>query len=308
MKADALNGHSGRPAIPPQSIAAVRWRRPRFDRSRRGDGPAAPSERRLTDCSAPPSQVTFVDRVLYIGSAPSIHPLSSRHSSSVRHVVSCSGQIWARTMQSRYWNSVTPDLVLDFWFPEDEHETDFDAHRAFWTWRMRGGADDAICQRFADLTKAAAKGLLDHWAETPRGRLALVIALDQFPRSVWRGPPRLLPRTSGPPGWSLKGSRRSLRGPAQRMGKGILPYRGRPLRGPGLLGAAGAHHFPSQGASDAAPARLRATYRMVEDQNRLARDIVARFGRHPHRNAMLGRVSTLRGRGLHRSRRVSAPA
>ena len=32
---------------------------------------------------------------------------------------------------------------------------------------------------------------------------------------------------------------------------------------------------------------------MVEDQNRLARDIVAKFGRHPHRNAVLGRVSTL---------------
>ena len=92
-------------------------------------------------------------------------------------------------MQSRDWASVAPDVVLDFWFPEDGHETDFDTHRAFWIWRMRGGADDAIRERFADLTEAAAKGLLDHWAGTPRGRLALVIALDQFPRSVWRGTP-----------------------------------------------------------------------------------------------------------------------
>ena len=44
---------------------------------------------------------------------------------------------------------------------------------------------------------------------------------------------------------------------------------------------------------DEAPEHLRMSYRMVEDQNRLARDVVARFGRHPHRNAVLGRVSTV---------------
>lgn len=44
---------------------------------------------------------------------------------------------------------------------------------------------------------------------------------------------------------------------------------------------------------DEAPEHLKVIYRMAEDQNRLARDIVAKFGRHPHRNAVLGRVSTL---------------
>ena len=49
----------------------------------------------------------------------------------------------------------------------------------------------------------------------------------------------------------------------------------------------------SKALIDAAPEHLRVNYRVVEDQNRLARDVVAKFGRHPHRNAVLGRVSTL---------------
>ena len=43
---------------------------------------------------------------------------------------------------------------------------------------------------------------------------------------------------------------------------------------------------------EAAPEQLRMNYRLVEDQNRVARDVIARFGRYPHRNAALGRIST----------------
>ncbi len=55
---------------------------------------------------------------------------------------------------------------------------------------MRDGADAEIVARFSDLTEHAAAGVLDQWAEDPRGRLALLILLDQFPRSVWRDSPR----------------------------------------------------------------------------------------------------------------------
>ena len=48
----------------------------------------------------------------------------------------------------------------------------------------------------------------------------------------------------------------------------------------------------SRALVEAAPEHLRLTYRVVEDQNRLAHDVIARFGRHPHRNAVLGRLST----------------
>src|SRR3712207_8054846 len=88
------------------------------------------------------------------------------------------------TLERREW-----DEVLEFWFP-DHPDEDAETHGAHWMWRMRGGADEEIIRRFTDLTNKAAAGELDHWAKDPRGRLALIIALDQFPRSVWRGEPR----------------------------------------------------------------------------------------------------------------------
>ena len=90
-------------------------------------------------------------------------------------------------MEASEWGSSRPDEVLAFWFPEDGHEADLEAHRAFWTRRMRGGVDDEIRARFGELTEAAARGFLDYWATTVRGRLALVLVLDQFSRSVFRG-------------------------------------------------------------------------------------------------------------------------
>src|SRR5690625_4958402 len=83
------------------------------------------------------------------------------------------------------------DPVLAFWFPEGRRrDVDPGTHREHWRWRMQGGADDAIRTRFADLTRAAAGGALNDWAEDPEGRLALIIVLDQFSRSLWRGDPR----------------------------------------------------------------------------------------------------------------------
>ncbi|MEW6017853.1 MAG: DUF924 family protein, partial [Pseudomonadota bacterium] len=56
-----------------------------------------------------------------------------------------------------------------------------------WFWRMRGGADSEIESRFSELTAEGAVGNLDPRASDSEGRLALIIVLDQFSRSVWRG-------------------------------------------------------------------------------------------------------------------------
>jgi uncharacterized protein (DUF924 family) len=56
---------------------------------------------------------------------------------------------------------------------------------------MAGGleVDREITERFGEVLEQARRGELDHWAETPRGRLALIIVLDQFSRNVYRGSP-----------------------------------------------------------------------------------------------------------------------
>jgi uncharacterized protein (DUF924 family) len=56
---------------------------------------------------------------------------------------------------------------------------------------MQGGpeVDREITERFGEVLEQARRGELDHWAETPRGRLALIIVLDQFSRNIYRDSP-----------------------------------------------------------------------------------------------------------------------
>src|SRR5690554_3876049 len=77
--------------------------------------------------------------------------------------------------------------ILEFWFPEGQSlQIAESTHKGHWRWRMQGGADNEIIDRYSELTAQAAAGDLDSWAAHAEGRLALIILLDQFSRSVWR--------------------------------------------------------------------------------------------------------------------------
>lgn len=58
----------------------------------------------------------------------------------------------------------TPEEIVAFWFPDGDAPT-ADEHMRLWNWRMRGGAHEEVVTRFSDLTKRAAAGDLDHWAD-----------------------------------------------------------------------------------------------------------------------------------------------
>lgn len=185
-----------------------------------------------------------------------------------------------------------PEAVLSFWFPDNGHQNDRATHGAFWDERMQGGMDQIIHEEFADLTMAAAKGKLDHWAETPRGRLALLIALDQFPRSLWRDTPAAY-------GQDIKSARLAL----DTVANGGLD-----LYAPwealffvvAISHCEGPDHLQRfdiiDEASEAIIARLPDHLSDMADgfraQNKRVRGIIEQFGRHPHRNPIYGRVST----------------
>src|SRR5438067_179326 len=78
--------------------------------------------------------------------------------------------------------------VLAFWFPpgHDADEPSLMKQFAFW---FRGDSNAEAKRRFSGLLERAERGELDGWAETPRGRLALVLVLDQFSRAVHAGTP-----------------------------------------------------------------------------------------------------------------------
>ena len=184
--------------------------------------------------------------------------------------------------------------VLEFWFPEGRSlQVDANTHRGQWFWRMRGGADRDVIARFSDITAEAAAGSLDHWATVPQGRLALIILLDQFSRSIWRGSPRAFAQDPA----ALELSKEGL----SNGHYGALPMpwfkvvQGLPLghcEGPDHLRRMDLLIRLREEIAAEAPAQLQPFYRTLVKQAADVRQVIAAFGRHPHRNKGLGRFST----------------
>jgi uncharacterized protein (DUF924 family) len=85
----------------------------------------------------------------------------------------------------------SPEEVLSYWFPEGFNEADPETRQRQAKRWMAGGpeVDREITERFGETLEQAKRGELDHWAQTARGRLALIVVLDQFSRNVYRSSP-----------------------------------------------------------------------------------------------------------------------
>lgn len=72
--------------------------------------------------------------------------------------------------------------VLDYWFAGTYLGSE---QRSRW-WQKKAATDNEIQQRFGSLIATVADSLHEEWAKTAQGRLAAIICLDQFPRSIYR--------------------------------------------------------------------------------------------------------------------------
>ena len=158
---------------------------------------------------------------------------------------------------------------------------------------MRGGADDEITARFAELTVEGAAGNLDHWASDPEGRLALIIVLDQFSRSVWRGNAHAFAQDKAALALAmnglLNGHYAALSTPWFKVVHGL------PLghcEGPDHLERLERLIKLREEIAAEAPAHQQPIYQSLVKQAGDVKQVIAAFGRHPHRNHVLGRPST----------------
>ncbi len=179
--------------------------------------------------------------------------------------------------------------VLEYWFgPSGSAVEVAGRQRKLWFGKSPAN-DEAIKQQFAATLVAAAAGQLDHWAHTPRGRLALVIVLDQFPHHVHRDQP--LAFATDPQALAL-----SLSALEAGEDRHLTPIERVFLYLP--LEHAESNALQNQSVALyetlalAAATEERALFDNFLDYARQHRDVVARFGRFPHRNAILGRPST----------------
>lgn len=186
----------------------------------------------------------------------------------------------------------TPDDIIAFWFPDGEAPTP-EEHIRLWNWRMRGGAHEAVVAGFSAVTERATAGVLDHWAETPIGRLALILILDQFTRSVWAGTPRALSGDIGARDLCLAGlANGHFDALANVWYKAAFKIPLEHCEGPDHLANLDRAVAIAEVLVAEAPEPLRKVYAMGAEQPKRHRAVIARFGRHPHRNAVLGRTST----------------
>ncbi len=171
--------------------------------------------------------------------------------------------------------------VLDFWFaPEGDAE-----HGTFRsTWFEKQPAFDGTCRtHFTALLHEARRGSLDRWAETAEGALALVVLLDQLSRNIHRGTPEAF--AADPQALAI--ARRMLARGFDRVLEPVMRI---------------FVYLPFEHAED--PVLQDEAVRLMEtlpeapwrpEVVRFAhahRDVIARYGRFPHRNAILDRAST----------------
>lgn len=180
--------------------------------------------------------------------------------------------------------SFDPRPVLDHWFG-----TDADPRPIPERWFAGTPEDDAeIRARFAEVHAAAHAGALDGWAHTPDGAIARVVVLDQFPRHLFRGDPRMF--ASDPA--ALAAARDALRH-RDRLAAAHLAAIWLALthpEDPGVVAEAVAG-FAALVQSPLSRAH-RKLYRSMARSARSHLRILERFGRYPHRNTLLGRETT----------------
>lgn len=176
----------------------------------------------------------------------------------------------------------TPDDILDFWFLPGS-APGHGQPRMEW-FRKDPVFDEQIRSRFLPAVEAALGGQLGHWVQAPRAALALLIQLDQFPRNLFRGQARSFVGDAQARAVANAVVEKAWDQEMNGVEKvfAYLPFEHSETladqeRSLALFGALAAAEPQHEGFLDYA---------------RRHHEVIVRFGRFPHRNAALGRVST----------------
>ena len=162
------------------------------------------------------------------------------------------------------------DPILQFWFEEITPKDWFVKNPEF---------DDLLKTRFGDLVEDATGGRLDIWAKTKEGRLALILLLDQMTRNIYRDTPK-----------AFSGDEMALAMSLRAVNDGFLEDGQSKKNQFFLMPMMHCELIDIQEQS--IPLFERYTIDEVAEFAKKHRDIIARFGHFPHRNAVLGRPST----------------
>ena len=184
-----------------------------------------------------------------------------------------------------------PDIhrVLDFWFQSgtmDQPTIDSRMDR----WFTADAVTDAVIRtEFGPLVEKASKGELDGWSTTPEGRLALILMLDQFRRSIHRGTAKAFARDAHALKLCVEGA---VIGDYKTLTPFQQAFYFMPLQHAESLKIQMRSVKIYEGMVSGVSETLKATFATFAQFAELHHDIVESFGRFPHRNKTLGRPNT----------------
>ena len=184
---------------------------------------------------------------------------------------------------------MNPDLqeaILDFWFGASEPGFD-QLERRISLWFEAGPQVDAdIASRFGDILEEARRGGLDAWKSTARGRLALIILLDQFSRNLHRGTVAAFASDAEALRLCLEGIELGLDNELTIVQRAFFYM---PLQHAEIASAQEKSVQVFQALEATCPEAIRPHMHRFLVSARSHRNIVAKYGRFPHRNEVLGR-------------------
>lgn len=174
--------------------------------------------------------------------------------------------------------------ILNFWFGDPtDPSSEYGQPRRIW-FKKNPDFDAAIRQQFyADYERAAA-GQLDAWKQQPQSCLALILLLDQFPRNMFRGTARSF--ATDPQ--ALAVAQHAI---AQGHDQSLMPVARQFVYLP-FEHSEDLHHQGQAVAYFEALVQQAPELHSALDYAYRHRDVIARFGRFPHRNEILGRETT----------------
>ena len=181
------------------------------------------------------------------------------------------------------------DEILSFWFKEQALSAP-QVDRRLDIWFGEDAVFDHECKKeFSGDVDRASEGKLNHWADEPNGRLALILLLDQFRRNIYRG-------TAEAFAMDKLALKLCVEGAMEKKHKGLTPIQ------------QAFYYMPLQHAesrkvqaksikiynrlAEVVSPTYRETFETIAQFAELHHDIVQQFGRFPHRNSLLNRDNT----------------
>lgn len=182
--------------------------------------------------------------------------------------------------------------VLSFWFG-DLREGELPEKEKQMTWWMKSDEfDDLVRQRFEKYVLLAEKGELSHWLETPLGTVAFIVVVDQFPRNIYRDTPGAFSRDALALSTCLGGIKKGFDRDLHPIHRTFFYLPLMHSESPEIQSLS-VEKYSALEKEYAPHPQIRETLACSTDFAGQHSDIIKRFGRYPHRNAALGRESTL---------------